>query len=201
MLRKTHNNGETMAEKTPQSDPSQRRLAAEHFLADVEQRALRMAVIATRQRDESMDIVQDTMMAWVSHYLDHPRDAWKPLFYKVLQSRIRDWQRRAMVRRRVMTWFGRRDNDGEEHFDELDLIADPRAADPPSTVAQHQALEKLLHALQRLPLRQQQAFMLRSWEGLDVAGTALAMGCSAGSVKTHLSRAMSSLREAIGDSL
>ncbi len=201
MLRKTHNNGESMAEKSSQSDPSQRRLAAEHFLADVEQRALRMAVIATRQRDESMDIVQDTMMAWVSHYLDHPQDAWKPLFYKVLQSRIRDWQRRAMVRRRVMTWFGRRDDDGEEYFDELDLIADPHAADPAGTVAQHQALEKLLYALQRLPLRQQQAFMLRSWEGLDVAETALAMGCSAGSVKTHLSRAMSSLREAIGDSL
>jgi len=148
-----------------------------------------------------MDIVQDTMMAWVSHYLDHPQDAWKPLFYKVLQSRIRDWQRRTMVRRRVMTWFGRRDDDGEEHLDELDLIADPRAADPAGTVAQRQALEKLLHALQRLPLRQQQAFMLRSWEGLDVAETALAMGCSAGSVKTHLSRAMSSLREAIGDCL
>ena len=201
MLRKAHNNGESMAENSSQPDPSQRRLAAERFLAEVEQRALRMAVMATRQRDESLDIVQDTMLAWVSHYLGHPQGAWKPLFYKVLQSRIRDWQRRAMVRRRVMAWFGRHDYDGEDYFDGLDLIADPHAADPASAVAQRQALEKLLHALQRLPLRQQQAFMLRSWEGLDVAETALAMGCSTGSVKTHLSRAMTSLRTSMGDTL
>jgi RNA polymerase sigma-70 factor (ECF subfamily) len=188
-----------MAEDTTQPDLSRRRLAAERFLAGVEQRAFRMAVIATRQRDEALDIVQDAMLAWVSHYLGHPREGWKPLFYKVLQSRIRDWQRRATVRRRVMTWLGRGGSDEEQYLDALAAVADP-AADPAGAVAHHQTLEKLLHALQRLPLRQQQAFMLRSWEGLDVAETALAMGCSQGSVKTHLSRAMISLRTAVGDS-
>ena len=185
-----------MAENITQSDPSQRRLAAENFLASVEQRAFHMVMLATRQREDAMDIMQDAMLAWVSHYLGRSQDDWKPLFYKVLQNKIRDWQRRTMVRRRILRWFGGEDN-GEETFDTSAVLADI-AADPVNTLTHRQALENALHVLERLPLRQQQAFLLRSWEGLNVAETALAMGCSEGSVKTHLSRAMNSLRAALG---
>ncbi|MGH8213810.1 MAG: sigma factor-like helix-turn-helix DNA-binding protein, partial [Rhodanobacteraceae bacterium] len=66
--------------------------------------------------------------------------------------------------------------------------------DPARAFKSRQAHAAMSSAIRKLPRRQQQAFLLRVLEGLDVAGTARAMGCSEGSVKTHLSRALGALR-------
>jgi RNA polymerase sigma-70 factor (ECF subfamily) len=165
----------------------------DEFLKSVERRALRMAELATASRDEALDLVQDAMFGFVRHYAGKARTDWMPLFYRVLDSRLNDWHRRRQVRGR---WFALWTRPAEED-DEADAIAQaPDTTDPGPLLrlAGSEAAQALDAALTRLPLRQRQAFLLRVWEGLDVAATAAVMRCSEGSVKTHLSRALGALR-------
>jgi RNA polymerase sigma-70 factor (ECF subfamily) len=167
------------------------------FLKSVERRALRMAELATLNRDEAMDLVQDAMFGFVRHYAAKPAADWAPLFYRVLDSRLHDWYRRRQVRNRWLTvWLHDPEDAG------VDAIAQaPDANDPGPLLrlAGNEAAQALDAALAKLPLRQRQAFLLRIWEGFDVAATAAAMRCGEGSVKTHLSRALAALRRELED--
>ncbi len=167
----------------------------DQFLQSVERRALRMAEFATGNREEALDLVQDAMFGFVRHYAAKPQPDWKPLFYRVLDSRLNDWHRRQKVRNRWIGFFSKDPDEGVE-----DAIAQtPDVAEPGPLLrlaAENTALI-LNSAIAALPLRQRQAFLLRLWEGLDVAETATSMGCSQGSVKTHLSRALTQLRRSL----
>jgi RNA polymerase sigma-70 factor (ECF subfamily) len=170
--------------------------ALDEFLKAIERRALRMTELATASRDEALDLVQDAMFGFVRHYADKPRADWPPLFYRVLDNRINDWYRRRNVRSR---WIDASAPDPEDDGDPI--VQAPDAADPGPLLrlAGSQAALALDGALRALPHRQRQAFLLRVWEGLDVAASAMAMRCSEGSVKTHLSRALAALRRALED--
>ncbi len=104
-----------------------------------------------------------------------------------------DLQRRRKVRSIVVGWLGGgRDGEGVE------LPAWEPAEQGPGPLERlrdQQSYAAMSSAVRQLPRRQREAFLLRVLEGLDVADTALAMGCSEGSVKTHLSRAMHHLRD------
>ena len=168
------------------------RAAIEAFLREVESRAYRIAVLGVRDRDEAFDIVQDAMIRLVRRYSRRPSDEWRPLFYRILQNRIRDVQRRRKVRSRVLSFFGGVES---EEYDPLVEARSAESDDPLEQVVASDAMQALEHALAQLPARQREAFVLRNFEGLDVAQTAQAMSCTEGSVKTHYSRAVHRLRE------
>lgn len=170
--------------------------ALERFLASVEKRAFRIAQIATSNSDEAFDIVQDAMYKLVEKYSGKNEEEWPPLFHRILQSRIRDWYRRNTVRNRFRSWLSSSNDDNE---DPIQTVEDMAGRSPEMQLQSGRSMEALETALQHLPLRQQQAFILRAWEGLNVRETASAMSCAEGSVKTHYSRAIHSLRETLGE--
>lgn len=172
----------------------ERRDELDQFLAGVERSAFRMAEIATRNPDDALDIVQDTMIKLVVKYADKPASEWRPLFYTILRSRITDFHRKKTVINRIFSW-------GNKHVDES---VDPTELEgttefgPVEALLEQMTLETLLNALHALPMRQQEAFLLRTWQGFSVAETSKIMKCAEGSVKTHLFRATEALKKAIG---
>jgi len=172
--------------------------ALEQFLASVEKRAFKIAQLGLRNDDDALDAVQDAMMKLVQSYATRDSEQWRPLFYRILANRIRDMQRRRTVRGRFLAWLPARDAEDEEEFDP---IAQAPSAEPTPArrIEIDEAIGVLETAVAELPPRQQQAFLLRNFEGLDVSETASAMGCSEGSVKTHYFRALETLRARLGE--
>ena len=137
------------------------------------------------------------MIRLARNYAERAEDEWAPLFYRILQNGIRDWHRRQKVRNRVIAWIGR--SAGEDDYDPVANAPDPLSREPVDELQTDEAMSRLESAIGELPARQREAFMLRTFEGLDVKGTAVAMSVSQGSVKTHYSRAVHALRDALGE--
>ncbi|PNS07538.1 RNA polymerase sigma factor [Solilutibacter silvestris] len=168
-----------------------RALTIEQFLSGIQSRAFRFAELGLRNRDDALDAVQDAMLRML-RYADKPVDEWQALFWKILRTRIIDISRRRAFR------FGWLRNSGDNDEDSMVAWADP-AGDPSSHNDGREAYALMALAIHKLPTRQREAFTLRVLEDLDVATTASVMGCSEGSVKTHLSRARDALRTHLQD--
>lgn len=186
--------GETDAGVARQVDEPAR---MEDFLRAVERRGFLMARVALGNEDDALDALQDAMLQLVKVYGERPADEWRPLFYRILRNRITD----TLRRRRVAAFFFAlpRSRREDADADPLADLPDPADGNPERLVAGERRSQALVQALARLPQRQQEAFMLRCWEGLSTADTARAMRCSEGSVKTHYFRALQALRTALED--
>jgi RNA polymerase sigma-70 factor (ECF subfamily) len=168
-----------------------------NFLSEVERRAFKQTVYAVRDDHAALDIVQDAMLKLAEKYPQRPVEEYPMLFQRILQNTMRDYWRRQKVRNlwtTLLSSFGGQDDDDER--DPLEMLSADDGEDkqgPFASLERSQTIAIIEQALQKLPGRQREAFILRYWEDMDVAETAAAMKCSEGSVKTHCSRAVRAL--------
>ena len=173
----------------------------DQFYMSVQKQAVIQAQVAIGSRDEAFDLVQDAMIKLAKSYLARANE-WPQLFHRILQNTIKDYYRKQKVRK-ILVWWQQEDQTGTASesaaHNPYEQAASEKTSEPEFSKHAHELQSKLANALSMLPLRQQQAFMLRAWWQLDTQETAQAMSCSAGSVKTHYSRALSKLRAELGD--
>ena len=138
------------------------------------------------------------MLKLSEKYGDRPAAELPLLFQRILQNTIRDFYRRQKVRALwttpVSALFGTDTDEEYDPLETLEVASESMSMETPSDqLARSQVLQIIEKALEKLPARQREAFLLRYWEEMDVAEAAKAMGCSEGSVKTHCSRATHAL--------
>ena len=173
------------------------KIRIERFLSSVQNSGYRMAQLATSNTDDALELVQETMLQLVKRYKDKPDNELKILFYRILSSRITDWYRKKAFRKQFKIFFK---EESYQDGDPIQQLSSDQQLSVTDQVENDRLLNELTDALQQLSHRQHQAFVLRAWQGFNVKETAIIMKCSAGSVKTHYSRAIYSLRNQLGNS-
>ncbi len=140
------------------------------------------------------------MTKLVEKYAAKPAGELPLLFQRILQNSIRDFYRRQKTRSLWTTLFSsflpsqrEKENEDYDPLETLQLKGPSDFDDPYKQLEQSQLVFLLEKAIETLPGRQREAFLLRYWEEMDVTETAKIMGCSEGSVKTHCSRATHAL--------
>jgi RNA polymerase sigma-70 factor (ECF subfamily) len=171
------------------------------FLAKSEKRAYKQAIFAVRDDHVALDIVQDSMMKLALKYASKPTEELPLLFQRILQNTIRDYYRRQKIRSLWTTLFsGMTSNDQEKNQEDFDILESLQVKqesdftkEPDAQLERTQLIGLIEKAMETLPPRQREAFLLRYWEEMSLAETAEIMRCSEGSVKTHCSRAVHAL--------
>lgn len=152
----------------------------EDFAASAEQRLYRQAYLLTGDRQSAQDLVQEALVAVLLAWrrVDSPHAyAQRCLVHAFLGQARRADRGRQLV---ALTHWAR-------------PVESPR---PTETVDDRVAL---MDALATLAPRMRTTVVLRYWEDLSVEQTAVAMGCSEGTVKSTSSKALAHLRTALGD--
>lgn len=172
------------------------------FLKSVEKRAFKRSVYHVRNDEAALDIVQDSMMKLAEHYGHKSVDELPMLFQRILSNCTLDWFRRQKTQKAIFSNLSDFQSDAEDNdFDLLETLNasgnSEQNESAENLTERAQTLREIEKEILELPARQREAFLMRYWEEMDVAETAAAMGCSQGSVKTHCSRAVHALSQAL----
>jgi len=140
-----------------------------------------LAVSILRDEGEAEDAVQETLLK-----------AWRSWNSVSAMDRPASWLTRVCVNHCI----SRRRHLRSRGWPPLALIEDAVSRGDANTAAEFVDMDR---AYRRLSLRQRAAITLNYRHGYSVEECAVFLGCSPGSVRTHLARGLATLRRELGD--
>jgi RNA polymerase sigma factor (sigma-70 family) len=148
---------------------------------------------SARTRGEADEIFQDVWMRAIEARARYqPRARFSTWLYTIAHHRLIDhWRAKGLS---LVSIDAHDDEDGPA----LDPPAPP-SAEPHEIATAMQSRDRLVAAIEGLPLAQREAFLLHAEGGLDVGEIAQATGTHVEAAKSRLRYAMKKLHEAIAD--
>jgi RNA polymerase sigma-70 factor (sigma-E family) len=151
----------------------------EQFVADRLDRLLRYATALTCDPHLAQDVVQEVLVRAQARWTRiAAMQAPESYVRKMVTNEYLSWRRRSAARTVAST------------HTTLDVIGTP-SGDHADTYAERDAMRARIASL---PRKQRAAILLRFYEDCTDAEIAEVLGCSAGTVRSHISRALGTLR-------
>ena len=93
------------------------------------------------------------------------------------------------------------DDCDEGNSSQVTTLADDNAADPADEMVKEEQKQQVRRAIEALPAKQRATLILAYYQQLSYQEVAQVMGCSIGTVKTQMSRALAALARRLPDSI
>ncbi len=169
------------------------RRAFEELVERHKQKAYRIAFDFTRDREEAKDLSQEAFLKAFTHIGRFDgRSGFYTWFYRILVNVCLDYRRRA--KRTSAEVFN---ETVEGQVESSPLISNPVAPDQQAIAGQ--LSRRVGAALELLPAKQRTAFILKNHQGLSIKEIAETMETAEGTVKAHLHRAVTALRQSLAE--
>ena len=138
------------------------------------------------------DVAQDAFLALYRHLSQVPTSAYRPWLYRVARNLCLDQLRRRKFKLRLFRDVSRDDDRPMTPADEF--------GERPDEVAQtREAQQRIEEAIQKLPTKFRDAFLLCEMQGLSYEDAASILGCPVKTVSTRLFRARQRFRAMVAD--
>jgi RNA polymerase sigma-70 factor (ECF subfamily) len=152
----------------------------------------------TGSRDQAEDLFQETFKRVHEKARTYRGGSFKSWLFTIATRVTIDTVRR---RKRLAILSLNRDTDCEDDPAPLETVVAEDAPDPADEAVKEEQKEQVRRAIESLPIGQRAALVLAYYQQLSYQEVAETLGCSVGSVKTQMSRALAKLARKLPDSV
>jgi RNA polymerase sigma-70 factor (ECF subfamily) len=152
----------------------------------------------TGSRDQAEDLFQETFQRVHEKARTYRGGSFKSWLFTIATRVTIDTARR---RKRATVLSLGRDSDCGDDPAPLETMVAQDALDPAEEAVKEEQKEQVRRAIESLPIGQRAALVLAYYQQLSYPEVAETLGCSVGSVKTQMSRALAKLARMLPDSV